>query len=215
MLMDEADSLRLVPAEIGMQPCNMNLRPPNILLTATLSIGLSHPAFSDPWRSINQRQAELDQRIEVGIQNKVLTRAEASALRAEFNALALREEDYRHTGGLSTGERLDLDRRFDALRLRIKTQKHDAQVRPQTWRSINDRQAELDARIDQGVRLGTLTRPEAIELRGEFKTLVRLEAEYRRSRGELSAGERADLDRRLEAISARVAVKRGNPRTRY
>ena len=213
--MDKADSLRLVPSEIGMQPYNMNLRPLLILTTATLFIGLSQPAISDSWRSINQRQAELDQRIEMGIQNKVLTRAEASALRGEFNALALREEDYRRTGGLSTGERLDLDRRFDALRLRIKTQKHDAQVRPQTWRSINDRQADLDARIDQGVRLGTLTRPEAIELRGEFQTLVRLEAEYRRSRGDLSAGERADLDRRLEAISARVAVKRGNTRTRY
>ena len=33
------------------------------------------------------------------------------------------------------------------------------------WQSINQRQAALDARIDQGVRNGALTRPEAVQLR--------------------------------------------------
>ncbi|OGN46018.1 MAG: hypothetical protein A2795_00285, partial [Caulobacterales bacterium RIFCSPHIGHO2_01_FULL_67_30] len=36
------------------------------------------------------------------------------------------------------------------------------------WSSINARQANLDRRIDQGVRSGQLSRREATRLRGEF-----------------------------------------------
>ena len=53
-----------------------------------------------------------------------------------------------------------------------------------------------------------LTRQEAILLRGEFRTLVNLEAQYRRSGGGLSAGERADLDRRFDRLSARIYIDR-------
>ena len=49
----------------------------------------------------------------------------------------------------------------------------------QAWQSINQRQANLDARIDAGVRSGDLTRSEATRLRGEFNDLARLEERYR------------------------------------
>ena len=55
------------------------------------------------------------------------------------------------------------------------------------WQSINQRQAQLDRRIDQGVRSGQLSRREATRLRSEFNSLVRLEGQYRR--GGLSAWE--------------------------
>ncbi|RVT43100.1 hypothetical protein [Sphingobium algorifonticola] len=51
------------------------------------------------------------------------------------------------------------------------------------WQSINQRQANLDRRIDQGVRSGALNRAEAQRLRTEFRDLARLEANYRRSNG--------------------------------
>ena len=72
------------------------------------------------------------------------------------------------------------------------------------WQSINQRQANLDRRIDQGVRSGELTRPEAIKVRGEFRTLAHLEDQYRRSGGGLTARERADLDARFDRLSQRV-----------
>lgn len=72
------------------------------------------------------------------------------------------------------------------------------------WQSINQRQANLDRRIDQGVRSGELTRPEATKVRGEFRTLARLEDQYRRSGGGLTARERADLDARFDRLSQRV-----------
>jgi opacity protein-like surface antigen len=80
-----------------------------------------------------------------------------------------------------------------------------AQAAP--WQTINQRQANLEHRIDQGVRNGSLTRSEALRLRGEFRSLSRLEASYRRSNG-LSMRERADLDARFDRLSRQVRSER-------
>jgi len=74
------------------------------------------------------------------------------------------------------------------------------------WQSINQRQDALDRRIDRGVRNGSLSRREASRLRGEFYSLARLEASYRR--GGLSGWERADLDRRFDRLSAQIRYER-------
>ena len=74
------------------------------------------------------------------------------------------------------------------------------------WQTINQRQATLDRRIDQGVRNGSLSRREASRLRGEFNSLIRLEANYRR--GGLNNWERADLDRRFDRLSASIRYER-------
>jgi hypothetical protein len=70
------------------------------------------------------------------------------------------------------------------------------------WQPINQRQARLDQRIDQGIRSGALNRNEARRLRQESRQLATLEGRYRRDG--LSASERRDLDRRFDALSARV-----------
>jgi len=80
-----------------------------------------------------------------------------------------------------------------------------AQAAP--WQTINQRQAKLEHRIDQGVRNGSLTRGEALRLRGEFRSLSRLEASYRRSNG-LSMRERADLDARFDRLSRQIKWER-------
>ena len=74
------------------------------------------------------------------------------------------------------------------------------------WQTINQRQATLDRRIDQGVRNGQLSRREATRVRSEFNALLRLEANYRR--GGLTAWERADLDRRFDRLSASIREER-------
>jgi hypothetical protein len=75
------------------------------------------------------------------------------------------------------------------------------------WQSINSRQANLDRRIDVGVRNGSLTRSEAVRLRAEFRNIAYLESRYRRSNG-LSNWERQDLDRRFDRLSQRIRVER-------
>lgn len=77
-----------------------------------------------------------------------------------------------------------------------------------SWQSINARQANLDRRIDQGVRNGQISRRESTRLRGEFNSLLRLEANYRR--GGLTAWERQDLDRRFDRLSAQIRNERND-----
>jgi hypothetical protein len=76
----------------------------------------------------------------------------------------------------------------------------------QAWVNIDARQERLDGRIDQGIRSGALTRPEATRLRGEFRSLSRLEQRYRA--GGLSNWERRDLNRRYDALAARVRLEK-------
>jgi hypothetical protein len=78
----------------------------------------------------------------------------------------------------------------------------------QSWQNINARQAQLDARIDQGIRSGDLTRREAIRLRTEFKSIADLEARYRRSGHGLTAEERRELDRRFDALAQQVYAEK-------
>ncbi|CAM3170850.1 hypothetical protein SPAN111604_08040 [Sphingomonas antarctica] len=88
---------------------------------------------NDNWQTINQRQANLYQRIEMGVRNGSLTRVEASTLRGRFVALNNMEQRYRR-GGLSQWERRDLDQRFDALSRQIRSQRHDGQNQHGGWR---------------------------------------------------------------------------------
>jgi hypothetical protein len=76
----------------------------------------------------------------------------------------------------------------------------------QNWQSINARQANLDRRIDVGIRNGSLTRNEARALRTDLRQLARLEARYRQNG--LSMSERRDLDRRFDQLSQRVRYER-------
>ena len=85
-------------------------------------------ASAQVWQNINSRQARLDQRIDQGVRSGALTRAEAVRLRTDFRSLSRLETRYR-ANGLSLAERRDLDRRFDALSVRVKIQKNDRQGR--------------------------------------------------------------------------------------
>jgi hypothetical protein len=172
------------------------------------ALSLAAPASAQSyggWQPINQRQAQLDHRIDIGVRNGSLTRREASVLRAEFNQIARLESNYRRDG-LSMRERADLDRRFDNLSQRIRYERNDRQDRRDNWQPINQRQRQLDARIDHGVRDGSLTRREAGRLRAEFQDIARLETRYRRNG--LNYQERADLDRRFDRLSNQIYAQR-------
>lgn len=102
------------------------------LLLATLGVAAALPATANaaPWASINQRQANLEARINQGVRSGALNRNEAARLRTEFRSLTRLEADYRRSRpGLTLAERRDLDRRFNALSARIFNQKHDRQYR--------------------------------------------------------------------------------------
>lgn len=186
------------------------------MAAAASVLATAAPAAAQSWQSINQRQANLDQRIDAGVRNGSLTRAEAADLRREFYNIASAERAYRNSGGgLDARERRDLDRRFDELSARIRWDRHDRQERRDRdgWQNINQRQRELDRRIDAGLRDGSLSRTEAYRLRGEFAQIARIEQSYRRNG--LSSAERRDLDRRFDRLSYRVEAERRDRDNRY
>lgn len=96
-------------------------------LVAAATLATPMVANAAPWQNINQRQANLERRIDQGVRSGALNRNEAQRLRGQFRDLTRLEADYRRSNGLSRRERADLDRRFDALSSRIKIQKHDRQ----------------------------------------------------------------------------------------
>ena len=95
------------------------------LLAASTLAGAALPAAATPWQNINQRQAQLDHRIDMGVRTGDLTRREAVNLRAEFQGIARLEMRYRRTGGLQHWEMQDLDRRMDVLSRKIRYERHD------------------------------------------------------------------------------------------
>lgn len=81
------------------------------------------------------------------------------------------------------------------------------------WQNINARQAQLDHRIDVGVRNGRLTRMEATRLRADFRAIANLEARYRR--GGLNMSERRDLDRRFDRLNAQLVAQLNDRQRRW
>lgn len=174
------------------------------MAVAASALAMAAPAAAQSWQSINERQANLDARIDAGVRSGDLTRAEAGRLRAEFNDLARLETRYRSSYGLSDSERRDLDMRFDRLSSQIRYERNDRQDRDRGWQPINQRQRMLDNRIDRGIRDGRLDRREAYRLRAEFQQIASLETRYRRNG--LSMQERRDLDRRFDRLDARLTA---------
>ncbi|MDP1615887.1 hypothetical protein [Phenylobacterium sp.] len=86
-------------------------------------------------------------------------------------------------------------------------------ARAPAWVSIAQRKAVLERRIDMGQRNGAISRSEAVRLRAEFNNLQRLEYRYRQDG--LTRWEMADLDRRMDGLSARIHVERRDGDRRY
>ncbi len=104
-------------------------KPLTALVVGSIALlGIAGTAQAAPWQSINQRQANLEQRIDAGVRDGSLTRREADRLRGEFFRIERLEHTYRRNG-LSWRERQDLDRRFNALSGQIRVQRHDDQTR--------------------------------------------------------------------------------------
>lgn len=84
-----------------------------------------------------------------------------------------------------------------------------AAAAPASAQSIDERQANITRRVDEGVRAGALTRNEAARLQNELYAIGRLEQDYRR--GGFSDWERNDIHRRLDDLSRRIEAERRDP----
>jgi hypothetical protein len=92
------------------------------------------------------------------------------------------------------------------------------QALDQDWsrgrRPLYQRRADLDARIDAGIRDGSISRYEADRLRDDYDALVQLETRYAAD-GRMTTTERSDLRDRYRALSQRVGDERRDDDTGY
>lgn len=75
---------------------------------------------------------------------------------------------------------------------------------------FNQRRDEIQARLQQGIRSGQLSRREVANINARLRSLNATEAAYRRSGRGLSMGEREDLDRRFDALERSIRFERND-----
>jgi hypothetical protein len=76
---------------------------------------------------------------------------------------------------------------------------------PASWKPLPQRQDQVAAQIADGVDKGTLSELQARDLRDQFKGLLNLEDDYRKSG--LTAAQQADLQARYDTLEARIQVE--------
>jgi hypothetical protein len=106
-----------------------------VAAVATLgTAALAMPAAAQPYGggyghdrggSINERQAELQQRIARAEHSGRLNRREAARLREQLWTIHRIEARYRYDGRLNRFERSDLDQRLDRLAFRVRQEVRD------------------------------------------------------------------------------------------
>ena len=76
---------------------------------------------------------------------------------------------------------------------------------PASWKPLPQRQDQVAAQIADGVESGALSDLQARDLRDQFKGLLNLEDDYRKSG--LTAAQQADLQARYDTLEARIQVE--------
>ena len=76
---------------------------------------------------------------------------------------------------------------------------------PASWKPLNIREDQVAAEIANGVDSGRLSDLQARDLRNQFKGLLNLEDEYRKTG--LTPDQRADLEARYDTLEARIQVE--------
>jgi hypothetical protein len=171
------------------------------------------PGTKDP--GVNQRERNQEGRIGQGVKSGQLTPEETAKLQAEQKAIREEEKQYKSDGSLTKDERKDLQQDLNQASKDIYAEKHDAETQPGVKPAdpkapgakdpgVNQRQANQEQRIKQGVQSGELTRREAHTLAEKEAALANMEKRLK-SDGSLSAEDRARLQRRLDFLSKDIA----------
>jgi Skp family chaperone for outer membrane proteins len=186
-------------------------------LACVMTAGQAGAGTRDP--GVNARQQNQRARIQQGVRSGELTRRETRHVAEEQRDIRQLERGYKSDGKLTGAERHDLQHEQNQASRDIYKQKHDAQDRPAATTpgvrdpGVNERQANQTARIQEGVKSGELTRPEAQELRGERRDINGLEQAYK-SDGTLSQDERQTLHQELNQQSKEIYEEKHDDQTR-
>lgn len=152
-------------------------------------------------QTMDERRKSIDQRMTFGTSTGRLNSTEAEKARAELIRIKSLESQYAASGsGLDASETLVVAAELDKLNGVLEQQIKDKDM---ALPDVDKRQAELRARIEEGVNTGRLTLEEALELKKHFDKISELEQKYVASGG-LSFGEHANLALELERLNSSI-----------
>ncbi|NLX52314.1 MAG: hypothetical protein GXY72_09480 [Deltaproteobacteria bacterium] len=166
---------------------------------------------------ISQRIAQMDQRIDQGMRSGALTRDEGRRLRMELNRVRDDAARMKRDGILTPREKDRLNAELDRLQRDIYREAKDDdrnRGRQVDISDISQRIAQMDQRIDQGMRSGALTRDEGRRLRMELNR-VRDDAARMKRDGILTPREKDRLNAELDRLNKDIYREKRDRGRRY
>lgn len=192
------------------------------LLASALFAGLGmSPAMAQGTNTprIDQAQQAISARIQQGMASGHITPSEARALFRRDREISIRENQYKANGSASPQERQQLRAELDALNADVERMMANRDfVRPPgnagnaaNTPGIDNREYQINQRIDQGVRSGHITEREARRLHRREREIARKEASFK-SDGVVTQQERRQLRNELTALRNNVEHMMRNDR---
>ena len=171
-------------------------------LAPVMAQGTSTPA-------LDRAQQAISARIQQGMASGHITPSEARDLLRRDREIDLRESQFKANGTATPQERqqlrVDVDRLGNEVeRLMVNNDYVQQQANPAgTTPGIDNRQLNISARIDEGVRSGRITQREARRLLNRERAIARHEATFKRD-GVVTPQERRQLRDELARLNADV-----------
>ena len=192
------------------------------LLASALFAGLGmSPAMAQGTNTprIDQAQQAISARIQQGLASGQITPSEAQVLYRRDREIQMRENQYKAYGNVHPQQRQQLRDDLSALGADVERMMNNRDVvRPagnaaQTP-GIDNQDAQISQRIDEGFRSGRITPREARKLQSQQREIARHEA-YFKSDGIVTQQERRQLRNELAALSNEVERMMRNDRNSH
>ena len=162
---------------------------------------------------IDQSQQAVSVRIQQGMQSGHITPSEARDLYARDRDIGNREVRYKSDGNVTQQERQQLRADMSGLSAEVERLIANNAVvgRSGSTPGIDNREYQINQRIDEGVRTGRISQREAAKLQNRSRQIARHEASFKAD-GVLTQQERRQLRDELAELRERVERKMQNGR---
>ena len=178
------------------------------LLASALWAGLgAAPAMAQGTYTpaIDRAQQAITIRIQQGLATGQITPSEARELYRRDRDIDLRESRFKANGSAAPQERQQLRTDLNTLGSDVERMigNQDRVVQSTNTNGIDNRQFNIGERIDEGVRLGRISRPEARRLYNREREIARHEVNFKRD-GVVTPQERRQLQNELTRLNEEV-----------
>lgn len=176
------------------------------LLATALFAGLGvAPAMAQNTSTpaVDRAQQAISARIQQGLASGHITPSEARELYRRDRDIEMRESRFKANGSATPQERQQLRSELESLAAEVERMMANRDFIAQpgaNTNGIDNRQENIGQRIDEGLRSGRLTRPEARRLQRQERDIARHEASFKRD-GVVTQQERQQLRSELARLN--------------